>query len=388
MKILILAPHPFYQPRGTPIAVDLLARALSERGDEVDVLTYHEGSDRSYARMRIHRIRPFIRIQGIRPGLSVKKLYCDLHLFFRFISLVKRERYDLVHAVEESVFMALLVCGLMSKPFVYDMDSSMTTQVVSKLGFLRPVTGLLRWMESLPMRHAAAVVSMCDALAQEALRAGARHVVVLKDISLLKTCRGGEEAVSLRRVLALPQKIAMYIGNLESYQGIDLMLESFTLVRAQTDAVALIVIGGVDEDIRKYRALALRLGIGGAVYFIGPRPVEDLGQYMAQADILISPRTEGLNTPMKIYSYLDSGVPVLATDLPTHTQVMNRKIAMLAPPEKYAFAQAMIRLIENESLGAMLADQAKHFIEREYSYTSFRATLYRLFDRLEQHVCA
>jgi len=33
MRVLVLAPHPYYQERGTPIAVDLLVRALSQHGD-------------------------------------------------------------------------------------------------------------------------------------------------------------------------------------------------------------------------------------------------------------------------------------------------------------------------------------------------------------------
>ena len=383
MKILVIAPHPFYQSRGTPIAVDLLIRVLSERGDIVDVLTFHEGVDRFYGGCTIHRIQPFVRVKEIRPGLSGKKLYCDVHLFFQFISLVRKERYDLVHAVEESAFMALLVCRPISMPFIYDMDSSMTTQIVDKLPFLKPGRKLLEWMERLPMRYATAVVSVCDALAENAVRAGAKEVVVLKDISLLKLYGENGDSVRLRDKLALPRKIAMYIGNLESYQGIDLMLESFALLRSETDDVALVVIGGIDTDIHKYQAMSVQLGIDGTVHFLGPRPVESLGHYMAQADILISPRIEGVNTPMKIYSYLDSGVPVLATDLPTHKQVMNDKIAMLAPPEKIAFSQAMFKLIEDESLCASLADQARQFIAREHSYASFKSTIHRLYDSLE-----
>lgn len=386
MKVLLLAPHPFYQPRGTPIAVDLLVRALSERGDEVHVLTFHEGSDRFYEGSQIYRVQPFVRIQGIRPGLSLKKLYCDLHLFFRFVLLVKKGRYDLVHAVEESAFMAFLVCRILSMPFVYDMDSSMTTQIVNKFRFLRPGMKLLQWVESLPMRYANAVVPMCEALAQEAVRAGAKQVVVLKDISLINMNRVDGKADSLRQKFALPQKIAMYIGNLESYQGIELMLESLALVRAETDNIALIVIGGVDEDICKYRDMAIRLGVGSVVHFLGAQPVEELGQYMSQADILISPRTQGVNTPMKIYSYLDSGVPVLATDLPTHTQVMNNRIAMLSQPEKNAFAQAMLKLIRDEALCVDLAKQAKKFIKKEHSYSSFKTTVHNLYDGLELEI--
>ena len=48
MKVLMLAPHPFYQERGTPIAVDLLIRALTERGYQIDLLTFNDGNDVDY----------------------------------------------------------------------------------------------------------------------------------------------------------------------------------------------------------------------------------------------------------------------------------------------------------------------------------------------------
>jgi glycosyltransferase involved in cell wall biosynthesis len=389
MKILVLAPHPFYQPRGTPIAVDLLVRALSERGDEVHVLAFHEGSNRVYDRVQIHRIRPFIDVRRVRPGLSIKKLFCDVHLFFRFVSLVRKGRYDMVHAVEESSFMAMVICSMMSKPYVYDMDSSMTTQVVNKMRFLAPLGGVLRFIESLPMRYAEAVVPVCDELANDAFCAGAKNVVVLKDISLIRSMDGCSSVPEngcdiLREELSLPSKIVMYIGNLEPYQGIDLLLESFALVRLKTDAAALVIIGGCERDIQKYRLAAEHLGIERSVHFLGYRPVENLMHYMSQSDVLVSPRTIGVNTPMKIYSYLDSGVPVLATDLPTHRQVVNRSMAMLAPPEKNAFAEAMIRLLSDETLCRRLADQARRFIEQEHSYSSFKTTVHRLYDYLEQ----
>lgn len=383
MKVLVLAPHPFYQQRGTPIAVDLLIRALSERGDSVDVLTFHEGEDRQYEGVRILRIRPWLSASGIRPGLSIKKVYCDIHLFFRFVRLLAGGRYDLVHAVEESAFMAMLVCPLASTPYIYDMDSSMSTQIVNKFGFLRPAHGALRFMESLPMRFAATVMPMCDALALEAGRAGARHIAVLKDISLLQA-DAHAPAEQIGEMLAPSGTLMMYIGNLESYQGIGLMLESFALVRRSGRPAKLVIIGGVDADIENYKNMAAGLGIADDVHFLGPRPVDALGAYMAQADLLLSPRTEGVNTPMKIYSYLDSGVPVVATDLPTHTQVMNSDVALLASPEKEAFAAAMIRLIDDPAQGRRLAAAARDLIRREYSYESFKRALYGIYERIER----
>ncbi len=63
----------------------------------------------------------------------------------------------------------------------------------------------------------------------------------------------------------------------------------------------------------------------------------------------MSPSDLGANTPMKVYSYLDSGRPVLATRLPTHTQVMTDDIAELADPNPQTSADAMSRLIAPEA---------------------------------------
>ena len=385
MKVLILAPQPFYQERGTPIAVDMLVRVLSERGDNVDLLTFHEGAEREYDNLQIYRIKPVPSIKNIQPGFSAKKFYGDIFLFFRFVSLMWKKKYDVVHAIEESAFMALLICPLRSTPFVYDMDSSMTTQLIDRLRFLRPFRGVLRFLESLPMRYAAAVVPMCDALADEARRHRARNIVVLKDISLIGQ---GEEigvAPNLRQELGLTGKMVMYIGNLEKYQGIDLLLESFSIVIKENINASLIVVGGAAKDIDYYRALAERLAIGDCVQFLGPRPVGQIGQYMAQADILVSPRTQGLNTPMKIYSYLDSGVAVLATRLPTHTQVMNDGIAMLAEPEKEDFARAILKMLADDELRQRLARDARDHIQAEHSFSAFRVRVHELYSWLEKN---
>lgn len=383
MKVLILAPHPYYQERGTPIAVDLLIRALTERGDDVDLLTFQEGEDHIYERFQIYRISPFPTIKNLCPGFSVKKIYCDIFLFFRFVRLMRKNQYDIVHAVEESAFMAWIVCAFTPTPFVYDIDSSMTTQLVDTFPLLKPLRSTFRFLESLPMRYAKAVVPMCDALADEASRYRDNNIVVLKDVSLVGQQEDSGNATDLRDDLGLRGGIVMYIGNLEPYQGIDLLLQSFLLVCQENKANSLVIIGGVDKDVVKYRELSSQLGIADRVYLLGPRPVGQIGFYMAQSDILVSPRTQGLNTPMKIYSYLDSGVAVLATRLPTHTQVMSDEIAMLAEPDSDSFSKALLVLLSDEGLRVRLASSAKELIQREHSYSAFRQKVHNLYAGLD-----
>jgi glycosyltransferase involved in cell wall biosynthesis len=187
----------------------------------------------------------------------------------------------------------------------------------------------------------------------------------------------------MKQELGIDGLMLMYVGNLEPYQGIDLLLESFALVLNATEEADLVIIGGQVSDIRRYQQKAHHLGIHQRVHFCGPRPLEHLGEYLAEADILISPRISGNNTPMKLYSYLHSGTAIVATALPTHTQLLDGQIAMLAEPSPKAFSEAMLRLIEDQNLRQKLGHAGKKLVEEHYSYEVFREKLTGLFDWLE-----
>jgi glycosyltransferase involved in cell wall biosynthesis len=180
--------------------------------------------------------------------------------------------------------------------------------------------------------------------------------------------------------------VVMYVGNLEDYQGIDLLLQSFALVLKKQDGVDLVIIGGDADGIGRYRMKSRDLDIGSKVHFLGPRPVELLPSFLSQADILVSPRTKGNNTPMKIYPYLQSGKPVLATKLPTHTQILNSEVAMLADPDPKHFSDAMLRLIDDETARQSLGMAGKMLAEEQFSYLAFRAKLNEFMDWLENEL--
>jgi glycosyltransferase involved in cell wall biosynthesis len=386
MKILLLAPHPFYQERGTPIAVDLLLRAFSGRGDRVDVVTFHEGENRTYPGITIHRITGANWIHNIRPGLSWKKIVCDFFLARKARLLASQTKYDLVHAVEESAFIVMLPGSLHRLPCLFDMDSSLPMQIVEQKPWLVWLAPVLKYFEKLAMRHATAVIAVCEALAGIARANGARKVYVLRDISLLS--KGYAIKAAPQESLAVQHPCLMYIGNLEAYQGIDLLLESFALLLKSVPTAFLAIIGGNRRTIADYWEKSKRLGAAERVRFFGPRPLASMAQMFAHADILVSPRIKGTNTPMKIYSYLHSGKPVLATALPTHTQVLNNMNAMLAPPQPGPFAAAMLRLVQDSELRKQLAEKAVSAAEKEFSFASYLETFGEIYREIEKAVSA
>ena len=383
MKVLFLAPQPFYGERGTPIAEDLILRTLSERGDEVDVLTYHIGQDVHHSGVAIHRIRYIPFIHQVAPGFSWQKLVCDLSMMFHIFPLIFKKRYDVVHAVEEAVFMGLLLKWLFGIPYVYDMDSALVGQMLEQRPRLfKPFRFLLFGIERVAVRNALAIVPVCDALMEDIVKYKPDKVVVLRDISLLGPTHHSDQE-DLRAANGIQGTMIMYVGNLEPYQGIDLLLEGFSLASKQEDSSHLVIIGGKDSQISQYRAKVDAFGITGRVHFIGPRPIERLANYLSQADILVSPRISGNNTPMKIYSYLDSGKPLLATRLPTHTQVLDERVALLVENSPERFAEGLLQLVQDEGLRRRLGEHGKRLIQERHTLRIFREGLNQLYEWLK-----
>jgi glycosyltransferase involved in cell wall biosynthesis len=381
MKVLLLAPQPFFEDRGTPIAVDLVLRVLSEEGHEVHVLTYHLGSDRSYPGITIHRIPRLPFIRNVRPGFSWKKVICDIFLSFQALYLLIAKRPRMLHALEETSILAWSFRLVFRVPYLYDMDSSFADQLVEKYPSLVRFLGMFRWFEGLAVRGAEVVVPVCPALAEIAQRYDPKQVVLLPDISLLTT--QFELSSASKELRGVPRVRFMYVGNLERYQGIDLVLEAMSTGAGNGCRMSLAVIGGTDLLIDAYRKKCTELGIHDQVKFLGPKPVTTLGTWLEQADVLLSPRIKGVNTPMKIYSYLDSGKPVLATRLPTHTQVLTDEFACLADPDSGSWADAMIMLAQNKSERDRLGAAGKAYAQKHHSFEAFRTTLSTLYRELD-----
>lgn len=397
MRVLFLAPQPFYQERGTPIAVRLALEALSKRLDGnpdcgIDVLTYGEGDDIPIEGVQIHRIPTPRYLTGIRPGISFRKLLCDTIFFASTLSMLWRARhnqYRVVHAVEESVFIAWFAKHLFGVPYIYDMDSSLALQLTEKWWWCKPLLPMLRALERLAVRGSIAVAPVCDALEALANQYGSRSTVLLRDVSLLPGTGDHQDgSVDVRAELRAEndQPIFMYIGNLETYQGIDLLLESFARIAQHAARPLLVIVGGTPSSIASYREKAAALNCSSNVIFMGPRPVAHLCTYLDAADILVSPRTRGNNTPMKIYSYLHSGRPVLATDLSTHRQVLDNEIAILSAPSPGPFSESMLRLLEDSTLRKELGSRARERAEHLYTVEAFERQIAALYDRIDQEI--
>ncbi|MCO6401098.1 MAG: glycosyltransferase [Verrucomicrobia bacterium] len=373
MNSLLLAPQPFYEERGTPIAVKWVAETLGEAGHSVDLLTFPFGADVEMPGVRVIRAARPAGVSRVPIGFSPQKILCDVHLYRAARRLIREKRYDVVHACEESVFFAKALAQKAGAPLVYDMDSSMADQMMEKWGWLRAFRFLLEGFEKRALRSSDLVLPVCQSLADKVDRfAPGKPRVLLHDMAM-EFPPVPAETERLRESLNLSGPMALYVGNLEHYQGIDLLLEGFAAAREET--LSLVIVGGKPADVEKYRARIAALGLSGRAHLLGPRPLNRLSYYLEQADILVSPRLRGVNTPMKIYSYLLAGRAIVATKIESHTQVLDESFAKLVDPTPAAMGEALRALAQSEPERARLGSRAAELARERHSRAAYRRAL-------------
>lgn len=375
MRLLILAPQPFFVQRGTPIAVRALMQVLAAQGHEIDALVFAEGADPDIEGVRVFRVPSLPGVRNVPPGFSIKKLICDAVMLPMAARRLWGGKYDLVIAVEEAAFIALVLKFIFRVPYIYDIDSSIPEQLNDKYNLPRWLHRLISGAEATAARGAVGAITCCPAL-QDLVESYAPELPVqtLEDITLI------EEAGGVPDDCQFDIPVIMYIGNLEGYQGVDLLVRGFSQAVCEGTKAQLVIIGGRDDQIAKLADLADSLGVSERVSLLGPRPVERIGDYLAQADIVASPRTQGRNTPMKVYSYLDSGRPLLATRLPTHTQVLDDEIAMLVDPNPEDMARGITTLLDDPVFGQQLAKRASARVATDFSAEAYTRKLVGFFE--------
>lgn len=370
-RVLVVAPEPFYEDRGTPICVRQVVVALRQLGHPVDVLTYPLGQDIPEEGVRILRASNPFGVRSVPIGFSWRKVMLDLSLAGRLRRALRETAYVAVHAVEESAFLAVHFGRRHGLPVIYDMHSSMAEQLGARREF-RLLSPLLDGAERWLLRRADAVACSAGLLSRvrrQAPGALAREWRFAPAAPL--TGHGDRSALRSELALEPHQRVVLYSGTFEAYQGIDLLLDAAaSVLRARENAVLVLVGVTRAESATAKRRIAESLPPG-RVRLIERQPRESLAHYLHLADVVVSPRVYGGNLPLKIFDYLAAGRPIVATDLPTHRTMLSAERALLVAPTAPALADGILRLLDDAGLAARLGDGARRWAEAELGWPAF-----------------
>ncbi len=383
----MLAPEPFFEPRGTPFSEYHRIKALGELGHHVDLVTYPIGHDVELPNLRIYRsLRPpLIRKVGIGP--SVTKIVLDVLMLLTTLRLALTKKYDAIHSHEEMGLAGVWLARWLSVPHLYDMHSSLPQQLsnfkYSRSALLRR---LFTWAEGQMVDKSQVVVTICQELQDTVTAMGAGDRALL-----IENVMGGDvdepparsgDAVRAAWGIGKDAPLALYTGTFEPYQGVDLLIDAAAIVARRRPGARVLVVGGEPAQVEAATAKADAAGAGAIMIFTGQQPAKDIPGFVQAADVLVSPRMRGTNTPLKIYSYLRSGKPIVATNLLTHTQVLTPAIAKLVDPKPEPFADAVLALIDQPEERVRLAGAAHVVAQQKYSRESYLQRTAQAYERL------
>jgi len=389
MKLLVVAPQPFFTPRGTPFSVYYRTLVTAEQGVQIDILTYGVGQDVVIPGVRIVRIPRLRWLEPIPVGPSGRKLVLDCLMVLWTIGLLLRHRYRVVHAHEESVFWCRFLKPIFRFRLIYDMHSSLPQQLENfRFTKSRFLIGTFKALEDSSLKAADAVITICPDLGEYALVSGVdpdRHLLIensiFDDVQLHVTGVAEADARIHERVTfdgAHP--VVLYAGTFEAYQGIEILVQAFAEVLKSRPEIRLLLVGGAEDQVSRIRNLAGSLGLGDSCMLTGPVPKTTATAYTRAAQVLVSPRLHGNNTPLKIYELLASGRPLVATRIRSHTQVLDDSVCYLVDPDAESLAGGLREALTDESGSAARVRNAMALYEREYSRPVYERKIRRLLE--------
>jgi glycosyltransferase involved in cell wall biosynthesis len=182
---------------------------------------------------------------------------------------------------------------------------------------------------------------------------------------------GGRDAVRAEFGLGPTTPLILYTGTFEAYQGLDLLFDAAQTVAATRPDARFLLAGGRPAQIAAAEREVAARGLAGLVIFAGERPADHIPHFLDAADVLVSPRSRGTNTPLKIYQYLRAGRVIVATRLLTHTQVLSDEVAILTEPTPEGFGAGILMALADPARTAAIGRRAGELAATKYSYEAY-----------------
>jgi glycosyltransferase involved in cell wall biosynthesis len=380
-RILVVAPQPFYQDRGTPIALRQVLEALSQLGYAVDLLTFPQGEDITLPGLRIFRVANPAGIRTVPVGFSLRKVALDTSLVAALNTRLSRSSYTCVHAVEEAAFPAVVMGRRRGIPTLYDMQSSLPEQLLKHtVARIPPVPAALGAAERGLLNRADLVVAsvgLGDRV--RGVAPGARLWEWRFPSAIVGDHTAETEGLRRRLGLADAAPVVLYSGTFEAYQGLELLIAAVPEILERVPSARFVLVGADEAGRVEVETAAPELVRDGILTIVDRQPRSVIPGYLAMADVVVSPRSFGANLPLKVFDYLAAGRPIVATDIATHRTLLTEERAVLVPPSSEGLAAGVVSLLCDGAKSAALAEAAREYAIEHLGWGRFRQSVAEIY---------
>lgn len=386
LKILMLAPTPYFADRGCHVRIYEEARALTALGHEVCIVTYHLGRDMPGVKVvRIPRIPWYNKLEA---GPSWHKPYLDILLLFKAYGVAKSFRPDIIHAhLHEGTLIGYLLKLALRLPLLFDYQGSLSGESLNH-GFLHEKSLLHRFfvgLEGWINRSADVIITSSgegrrELLADFGIQPGKVSTLIDGvDVGIFQPC----SRLEARQKLGLPPDagVVVYLGLFNQYQGLDLLLDAIVIVKDSLPGVVFLLMGFPEEE---YRRKAARMGLEDCITFTGRVPYSSAPLFLSAGDLAVSPKLARTEANGKLFNYMACGLPTV-----TFESAVNREI--LAECGIYAeygnakdLAAQIISVLQDRERLAELGRQSRERAVKIHSWEVRAGQLMGLYRNLLQ----
>ena len=375
LKVLVVAPTPFFSDRGTHIRILEEALALEKRGASVTIATYHIGADLPeylHTKIDVRRIRRLLFwYKKLEAGPDWQKIILDIMLIRKVFYLARTGRPDIIHGhLHEGALIGWIVQKALfwrKIPLIADLHGSLTKEMVSH-SYLR-ASGLERvfrmiehWIDTLGDR---AVASSWDNAEEiSAIRKG-NAVLPLLDGTRLSMFAGLPAAAAIKQAYRIPEDkiIITYTGALIPNKGIKILLDAIPMVCAQYPEAHFIIAGFPADQIAEYAVQAV---FKTRTTIISPLPYFELPKILKMSDIGVDPKESTTRQASgKILQYMGAGLPIVCFDTENNHEYLAGGGTYAHSATPAGLADAIGRLIasseERQGTGAINRERAAQF---------------------------
>ncbi|MCP3931680.1 MAG: glycosyltransferase family 4 protein [Bacteroidetes bacterium] len=371
-KVLLISPQPFFQWRGSPIRVGFNVQALANSGYQVDLLTLPIGEKREMEGVEVIRVANPFRLKNIAIGPSLHKIVFDLLLFCKGLRLIFTNKYIIVHGIEETGIIAVVLAKLNGAKAIFEKHSDPYSY---KKGFLKNcILACYAFVERITTHLSDGVICTGEGLVSQVKEMGhTTPVFHIFDIPSSLVEANEKEAAKIRKKLQKEEEevLVCFVGSFAVYQGVELMFAAIPNVVKACPNAKFVIIGGNSEEISERENEFQAAGIPHAIHFLGKIAPDSLPNYLAAADILLSPRSSGVNTPLKLLDYFKAGRAIVATDISSNRLILNESNSVLTASDPNSFAEGIISLIESEDKRNKLGANGHSLYMKTFNFTEY-----------------
>lgn len=388
LRILMLAPTPYFADRGCHVRIYEEARALIGQGCDVRIVTYHIGRD--LPGIPTERIVKIPWYRRLTAGPSWQKPLLDILLLFKALSAARSFRPQLLHAhLHEGAFIALLLKPLLRIPLVMDFQGSLTAECRDH-GFFRSGSLLERLfsaVERIVNRSADAIITSSSAGAAQLVQewgvpaVKVRAVIDGVDSERFRPFPRGEA----RRHLGLcdDTPLVVFLGLLNSYQGLDILLEAIALLKSQKRQVHFLVMGFPEAE---YRRQVHARGLDDMVTFTGRIDYADAARCLCAGDLAISPKLSLTEANGKLFNYMACGLPTLVFETPVNREILGDSGVYAVYGDAVDLAAQVTDLLGDRDRLARLSRAVREKVLADHSWEKRAASIQEVYRQvLVQH---